>query len=368
MKISHMFARPIDVPQASPGGRVPGDLPGFSPTMVEAPANEGPLGRGAASGAAAATTANGNRSRRSAGRGDGFEWPTWILVFAIYGAWVALVTYYRWLPAWLANGALVVVSAWFMSLQHELLHGHPTRSKSFNRLLGLFPMSAWYPYDIYRDSHLAHHRDELLTTPGVDPECNYLQPQHYARLWRLHRAIRWSLRTAAGRLLLGPAVTIPEVWADVVTGPRQRGMASVRTWSVHLALLAAMLWWVQAQAGISPLHYLLGIAYPAFSLAMLRSFYEHRPAANPAHRIVINDAALPWRLLYLNNNYHAVHHDHPSLAWYRIPAVYRADRAGFLRRNDGFYLPGYGHVLLRYAFKPVDSPVHPGFEAAPTYV
>ena len=203
MKITHMFARPIDVPQASPGGRVPGDLPGFSPTMVEAPANEGPLGPGAASGAAAATTANGNRSRRLAGRGDGFEWPTWILVFAIYGAWVALVTYYRWLPAWLANGALVVVSAWFMSLQHELLHGHPTRSKAFNRLLGLFPISAWYPYDIYRDSHLAHHRDELLTTPGVDPECNYLQPQHYARLWRLHRVLRWALRTAAGRLLLG---------------------------------------------------------------------------------------------------------------------------------------------------------------------
>ena len=255
-----------------------------------------------------------------------------------------------------------------MSLQHELLHGHPTRSRAFNRLLGLFPMSAWYPYDIYRDSHMAHHRDELLTTPGVDPECNYVQPQHYAAFPQWRRVMRWALRTATGRLLLGPAVAIPEVWKDLFVGPRTRGMACISTWSVHLALLVAMLWWVHAQAGISPWFYLFGIAYPALSLAMLRSFYEHRPASVPAHRIVINDAALPWRLLYLNNNYHSVHHDHPALAWYRIPAVYRSDRAGFLKRNDGFLLPGYGHVLWRYALKPVDSPVHPGFDPPATYV
>ena len=184
----------------------------------------------------------------------------------------------------------------------------------------------------------------------------------------LRRGLRWATRTVAGRLLLGPALTIPAVWADIATGPRQRGMACVRTWVQHLLLLAAMLWWLQHQSGITPLHYLFGIAYPALGLAMLRSFYEHRPAAAPAHRIVINEAALPWRLLYLNNNYHSVHHDHPSLPWYRIPAAYRADRDGYLQRNGRFLLPGYGHVVWNYAFKPVDSPVHPGFQQDTTYV
>ena len=290
-----------------------------------------------------------------------FEWQTWLVVLAVYGSWAALILSYQALPAVVANIALVLVTCWFMSLQHELLHGHPTRNKAFNRLLGLIPLSAWYPYDVYRDSHLAHHRDELLTTPGIDPEANYVEAQDYARLGGVKRALRWSLRTVAGRFLIGPGVTIPEVWADIVTGPRQRGMAAVRSWALHLVLLAALLWWVNRQAGIAPLHYLFGIAYPALGLAMLRSFYEHRPAAIPEHRIVVNEAAWPWRLLYLNNNYHAVHHAVPGLAWYQIPALWREQREAFLHGNGNFYLPGYVHVIWNYAFKPVDSPVHPGF-------
>ena len=300
--------------------------------------------------------------------GHGSEWQTWLLILAVYGSWLGLVLAYPVLPGWLVTPLLVVVTAWFMSLQHELLHGPPTRNKAFNRLLGLAPLSAWYPYDIYRESHLAHHRDELLTIPGVDPECNYVERERYARMLAMRRGLSWATRTVAGRLLLGPALTIPEVWADIVTGPRQRGWVCVRTWVVHLVLLAGMLWWVHMQSGIGPWHYLFGIAYPALGLAMLRSFYEHRPAALPAHRIVINEAALPWRLLYLNNNYHSVHHDHPSLAWYRIPAAFQADREGYLQRNGGFLLPGYGHVLWNHTFRPVDSPVHPGFEPAKTYV
>ena len=292
----------------------------------------------------------------------GVEWPTWMLVIVIYGAWLVLVLTYSSLPGWLSHPALVLVVAWHMSLQHELLHGHPTRSKAFNRLLGNFPMSAWYPYDIYRDSHLVHHRDEHLTTPGIDPECNYLQAHEFERLWKLQRAFRWFLRTALGRLLLGPVHTIPLVWASIVSGPLRRDFTYARTWVIHLALLIAMLWWVHRVSGISPLLYLFGIAYPALSVAMLRSFFEHRPAALPAHRVVINDAALPWRLLYLNNNYHAVHHDHPGVAWYRIPALYRSDRDGFLLRNNRFHVPGYCHLLWKYGLKPVDSPMHPGYE------
>ena len=290
-----------------------------------------------------------------------FEWPTWLVIAIIYGGWLLVTLTYRILPVWVANLALLLFTTWHMSLQHELLHGHPTGNKAVNRLFGLFPMSAWYPYDIYRDSHIAHHRDELLTLPGIDPECNYVGLQEYENLSRFSRAIRWSLRTALGRLILGPAFTIPLVWTSILSGPLKRDFRYSGTWALHLTLLIAMLWWVNVQSGISPLHYLFGIAYPALSLAMLRSFYEHRPANAPAHRIVINEAALPWRLLYLNNNYHAVHHDHPCLAWYHIPAVYEADREGFLHRNDRFHIPGYNHLLRKYAINPVDSPVHPGF-------
>lgn len=291
-----------------------------------------------------------------------FEWPTWALIAAIYGAWLGLILVYpRW-PTWLTNPALVVVTAWYMSLQHELLHGHPTRHPGLNRLLGLLPLSAWYPYDIYRDSHMVHHRDELLTTPGADPESNYVHATDHARMNGLQRWLHVSQRTVLGRFLVGPGYMIALVWADLVTGPRQRGWRAVKTWSVHLLLLLAVLAWVYRAAGISPLHYLFGIAYPALGLAMLRSFLEHRPAKLAAHRIVINEAGAFWRLLYLNNNLHAVHHHQPSLAWYRIPAAYRDNRAAYRRANGGFFLQGYLPLIWKHAVTPVDSSVHPGFD------
>jgi fatty acid desaturase len=165
-----------------------------------------------------------------------------------------------------------------------------------------------------------------------------------------------------GRFLIGPLLAISSAWWQLATTPWRRDFTYLGDWLVHLLLLLPMLWWANAVAGLTPLHYLLGIAYPALGLAMLRSFYEHRPAALPAHRIVINEAAWPWRLLYLNNNYHAVHHAHPGLAWYRIPAAYRADRDGYLQRNGGFLVKGYGRLLWRHALRPVDSPIHPGFK------
>jgi fatty acid desaturase len=247
-----------------------------------------------------------------------------------------------------------------MSLQHELLHGHPTRHAELNRLFGLMPLAAWYPYDVYRDSHLAHHRDELLTIPGVDPESNYVDASTWQGMNWWRRFLCRSMRTVAGRFLLGPAITIFHVWADIFTGLGQRGWRAARTWAEHLALLTLLLWWVGEQSGIAPLHYLFGIAYPALGLAMMRSFYEHRPAHLPGHRIVVNEAGLFWRLLYLNNNYHAVHHAVPGLAWYRIPSLWRAQHDQLLAANGQFRLQGYGRLFWRHLFRPIDSPQHPG--------
>ena len=290
------------------------------------------------------------------------EWPTWLLIVVIHGGWLALLLAYPVLPAGLSHLGLVWMAAWHLSLQHELLHGHPTRHASVNQLFGLFPISVWYPFAIYRDSHLIHHRDAQLTEPGRDPEGNYLTAAAYRQAGPAWRLLHWVLRTALGRLLLGPLLAIWAVWAQLPSALWRRDSTYTRAWLVHLLLLALLLWLVQTVAGITPVQYLLGIAYPALGLAMLRSFYEHRPAAIPAHRIVINEAAWPWRLLYLNNNYHAVHHAHPGLAWYRLPAAYLADRAGYLQRNGGFHLRGYTGLLWRHGLTPVDSPVHPGVE------
>jgi fatty acid desaturase len=54
--------------------------------------------------------------------------------------------------------------------------------------------------------------------------------------------------------------------------------------------------------------------------------------------------------LYLNNNLHYLHHQAPGLAWYRLPAQWRAAREQVLTDNGGYRFSGYWEVIRRYAF------------------
>ena len=295
-------------------------------------------------------------------RNSGLEWPTWLLIVAVYGSWLASLRWYAQGGSWGALAALAVVAAWYMSLQHELVHYHPTRQAWLNRCLGLLPLAVWYPFDIYRRSHLAHHRDELLTYPGQDPESNYLDPADYQQHSAPMRTLLVAQRTSLGRFLITPAFAVFHLLWPLRQAAHWNNTGLRWTWLQHLALLLLMLWAVHAWTGMSPWTYLLCVGYPGLGLALMRSLYEHRPADLPDHRIVVNEAAWPWRLLYLNNNYHAVHHAHPNLPWYAIGKAYAAQRDAYVQGTGGFLVPGYGRLLLRHAFKPID---HPAQETRP---
>ena len=284
------------------------------------------------------------------------EWPTWLLIGLIYGAWLAALAWYAQGGGGAALLALVVICAWYMSLQHELVHNHPSPYAWLNRWLGLLPMAVWYPFDVYRRSHLAHHRDELLTYPGQDPESNYLDPADFAQCSAPMRALLVAQRTSLGRFFIAPAFAIFHLLRPLCQGAYWRSAKLRWTWVQHAVLLTLMLWAIQAWTGMSALTYVLCVSYPCLGLAFMRSLYEHRPATLPAHRIVVNEAAWPWRLLYLNNNYHAVHHAQPNLPWYEIPQAYRAQREHFVDSTGGFLIPGYGKLFVRHAFTPIDHP------------
>lgn len=280
------------------------------------------------------------------------EWPTWLLIATIYGGWVATVTYWHSLGAWLGTPLLIVFTCWYLSLQHELIHGHPTRHAGFNALLGQAPLAVWYPYAVYRDTHLAHHNDEVLTLPGTDPESYYRRNTPLSGV--LLALYRWR-NTAPGRLLIGPAWG----WLGTLYGAlRHGGWHEARVWLSHGLLLAAMLW-LLARAGIHPLYYLLAVAYPAMALAMVRSFYEHRAVAKAGARSVLNEAAWPWRLLFLNLNYHLVHHLHPGIHWFRLRQVYLAQREHYQTHSEGFVEHGYLPLLWRHRRQPVIADFHP---------
>jgi fatty acid desaturase len=287
------------------------------------------------------------------------EWPTWLLIAAIYGgSWLTLANWRA-----LGDGPATVLtiwwSAWYMSLQHELIHGHPTPWPWLNRVFGYAPLAIWYPYRLYRDSHLAHHNDFHLTMPALDTESQYVSPEVWAGMGRTAQLFRWFNKTFWGRVLVGPALAIGGTLVEAVRQPLRGDWRYVPMWLAHVAMVVSMLWLIEHAFGVPAWWYLLAISYPAQSLAMIRSYYEHRPAADHKQRIVLNEAGWFFRVLFLNNNLHLVHHDLPSLPWYLLPRVYHARRATYNVRSGGFHVNGYGELMRRYGFRAIDAPVHP---------
>ncbi len=285
--------------------------------------------------------------------------PTWILTVAIYGGWGVLTWFGAALPWWavLPPGAWLI--AWHMSLQHEFIHGHPTPSRRINRLLGFPPLSLWLPYDRYRQLHIAHHRESWLTDPIEDPESYYVAAARWKRTGPVLRAILRTNNRLAGRLLIGPALSIAGFLADEGGRLARGDRAAWRTWWTHGLAAAAVAAWVTLVCGIPLWRYALLFVYPGFSLALLRSFAEHRAAPDSDHRTAIVERAPVFGLLFLHNNLHVVHHRRPDLPWYAIPAYYRAHRAELVAGNGGLVYRGYADVARRYLFSPHHEPPHP---------
>lgn len=288
------------------------------------------------------------------------ELPTWLLIVTIYGGWVATVAWWQTLGLLPSTLLLIWLTTWYMSLQHELIHGHPTRFPRLNQLFGMLPFSIWYPYGAYRDLHLTHHIDEDLTVPETDPESYYFTRRRWARFNGVQRQLVRVRNTFPGRFLLAPLLTMFWALASIWHALVQRDRPAMVMWLVHFILLVPVTGWLHTHD--FPLAwYLFGVTGPMLAVTSVRSFLEHRAEEAPEARSVINEAGLFWRLLFLNLNYHSVHHDLPRVPWYGLPVVYRAGKAAWLRRNQGFFVKGYGELMRQHLIRPVQVEINPWF-------
>jgi fatty acid desaturase len=219
------------------------------------------------------------------------------------------------------------------------------------------PIGLCIPYGRFRDTHLAHHRDEFLTDPYDDPETNYLDPA----VWNaLARPVRWLLRfnnTLAGRMIVGPAISIWTFTRDDLRSVAAGDRAILRDWLLHLVGLVPVVLWVQS-SDMPGWAYLVS-AYLGLSILKVRTYLEHRAHEIARCRSVLIDGGRILPFLFLNNNLHVVHHARPAIAWYRLPAHYRANRESYLRRNEGYAYASYGEVFRRYFLRAKDPVPHP---------
>lgn len=285
------------------------------------------------------------------------EWPTLALIALCLGGWaLALSVLAPWAP-WLAALVLVPVLVLHASLTHEVCHGHPLPSRRAGEALMLVNPGLAVPYYRFRDTHLAHHRDSLLTDPYDDPESNYLDPARWVEMPRWLRVLYRANNTLAGRMLVGPAVGQVSFMASDWAAIRAGDGKVLRGWLWHMpgVVLVLVLVWISAL----PLWVYLLACYAALSVLKIRTFLEHQAHEDATHRTVIIEGWCVFSFLFLNNSLHVVHHMHPRVPWYELPALFARDRARYLTRNGGYAYASYAEIFRRYFWKAKDPVPHP---------
>ena len=284
------------------------------------------------------------------------EWRTLAVVIAVYGLTVLTVLRYDVLTPWLAVPMLAVLGAWHLSMQHEVLHGHPFKNQFLNDAIGGIPVTLWIPYLAFKKDHHEHHLSDL-TNPALDNESYYVSQEQWDKAGRIRRAAWTANRTILFRMFVWTIVStityVLSVLKRAVRGEKGDRLAVALhvvglVFVVYLVSLSSMPLW----------QFALGTVYGGRILNAIRPFPEHKYQSGVETRTAMIMAGRFMSLLMLNNNLHVAHHEEPGVPWYRydklmqrVNAVQRARDAGVL------YEGGYAEVFRKFSFKPVDSPV-----------
>ncbi|NQU56373.1 MAG: fatty acid desaturase [Rhodospirillales bacterium] len=286
------------------------------------------------------------------------EGPTWLVLMATFACWAGLMAFHENLPWYSLAIFGGIIVALHSSLVHESVHCLRCVPKWFREFLFFLPLGVLFPYHVYFRDHTTHHRDAYLTDPSHDPESFYYGEDDWQRQGPVMKMVMIANQTFAGRMILGPFIVIVRLVRGEVSRLLNRDGSNLGALTFHLAGLAVLFWVVISWAGMPWWQYIVFIAYPGLALSLIRSFIEHRCAEDVDHRTAIVESGLFFGLLFLNNNLHVVHHRHPAMKWYKIPAYYRQHRQELQEGNQGFVFRGYGEIIRHYLFKPTFVPVH----------
>ena len=287
------------------------------------------------------------------------EWRTLLVVLSVYGLTVLTVLRYEVLTPWLAIPMLAVLGAWHLSMQHEVLHGHPFKNQFLNDAIGGIPVTLWIPYLAFKKDHHEHHLSDL-TNPALDNESYYVSQEQWDKAGKIRRAAWTANRTILFRMFVWTIVStvtyVLSVLKRAVRNEKSDRLAVVLhvvgvVFVVYLVSLSSMPLW----------QFALGTLYGGRILNAIRPFPEHKYQSGVETRTAMIMAGRFMSLLMLNNNLHVAHHDEPGVPWYRydklmqrVNAVERARAAGVL------YEGGYAEVFRRFSFKPMGAPLRDG--------
>lgn len=273
------------------------------------------------------------------------EIQTLLLIIFTYIIW--LLALYFWNDVLVFKILLPLIIVFQNSLQHEIIHGHPFkgRLRKYNDLLGIISLNPFSPYFSYKRNHLKHHRSKELTNPKTDPE------SYYSGRNSSFFSIYFTL---LGRMILGPFITTYKS-IDLFIRNDVFNKKLIFENLIHLFSLFVVLFTL-VKFNFSIGDYVAFGVYPAISIGLIRSFMEHRPrkkevSQNRHQSIIVDDNGINGKFfsfLFLNNNFHIVHHQRPNLPWFKIPKEFKSNPNYWKNLNGYFYYKNYLSVSTHY--------------------
>ena len=248
----------------------------------------------------------------------------------VIGAAIWLSHPVSWIVAFLWMGP---VYARFASLGHEAVHRTLFSNRKMNDAIGRWVLSypTFVPFELYRRSHINHHRDEMgPKEPDIPLYAGYPVTKSSLR--------RKLIRDATGR-------TGWPLFKGLLRGLRKQRSrpAAVRIVAAQVVVLAAMtavgrpelyllLWWLPYMTVWRVINRLRAIAEHA---GMERSSDRRRTTHHIRQSIFSQLIFAPF-----NIGYHLAHHVDMGVPCWKLPALQRElDASGWI--TEGYTWPSY---------------------------
>lgn len=286
------------------------------------------------------------------------EWPTAILILVVYLGLHFSCLYIYEISSTLFTILLAFLIALHSSISHEILHGHPTKNDYLNSIFVFPAVGIFIPFLRFKDTHLEHHKNENLTDPYDDPETNFIDPNTWKKLGYFVQFTLNLNNTLLGRMLIGPFISQYKFIKSEIEFLFNGNERVILAWIMHFFGFSVAYYFFVIFHEVGFAHWIIG-AYAALSILKIRTFLEHRAFNRARGRSVIIEDTGILALIFLNNNFHAVHHIHPKIPWYILPRIFKENKRRYLALNDYYYFKSYLDVFKSYFFVGKDPVAHP---------
>lgn len=243
-------------------------------------------------------------------------WEIVIWGFGNLFAWIALwpMVIFDVIPLWLgfilASICLSLVFLPTHEAQHDIIGQKGSKYRWLNELLGHAP--SWmivYPFQVFRITHLDHHR--FTNDSERDPDISTKAPGPFSAIWASIQGRQ--PKGSHGQNYLKSLANAGRTDLITLTVLYRFGflaILSILAWNGY-ALEAALLWWLPFHLALSYLHFFL-------------SWVPHHPGKDQSrYGNTRNWRSMVGNIGTMGMQYHIVHHLHPYIPLTRTPAAYR---------------------------------------------